>query len=87
MSINKDDICKVASDSYYINADMIKFLLIENLSLKSLLHDKGICTPDEFKEYHKQAAETLEVKANKQMIEHLKIMMESGEKKNGPTGI
>ncbi len=81
--MNKDDFYKVASDAYYLRPDMVKFLLIENLALKTLLHDKGLYTPEEFREYQQQAAETLESRAKQQMAEHLKQMMESGEK-DGP---
>ena len=83
MTLNKDDLYKVASDSYYMRPGMVKFLLVENLALKTLLHDKGLYTPEEFGEYQKQAAETLEVRAKQQMAEHLKLMMESGEKEDG----
>ena len=81
--MNKDDLYKVASDAYYMSPGMIKFLLVENLALKTLLHDKGLYTPEEFREYQKQAAETLEIRAKQQMFEHLKLMMESGEKEDG----
>jgi hypothetical protein len=87
MTVNKDDLYKVASDAYYLRPEMVKFLLIENLALKTLLHDKGLYTPEEFGEYQQQAAETLEDRAKQQMAEHLKLMMDSGEKKNGPTDI
>jgi len=81
--MDKDDLYKVASDAYYLRPEMVKFLLVENLALKTLLHDKGLYTPEEFREYQKQAAETLEVRAKQQMAEHLKLMMESGEKEDG----
>lgn len=83
MTLNKDDLYKVASDAYYLRPEMVKFLLVENLALKTLLHEKGLYTPEEFREYQKQAAETLEVRAKQQMAEHLKLMMESGEKGDG----
>ncbi len=44
--------------SYFINVDMIKFLLAENLALKSILLEKGILTVEEFKT-HKEVAERL----------------------------
>jgi uncharacterized protein HemY len=84
MTLNKDDLYKVASDAYYMRPEMVKFLLVENLALKTLLHDKGFYTPEEFRKYQEQAAETLDDRAKHQMAEHLKQMMESGEKKNGP---
>ena len=77
--INKEDICKVASDSYYMKPDMVKFLLIENLALKTLLHEKGLITPEEYVDAQKRAKEILEERAKQQMNEHLKMML-SGDK-------
>ena len=68
---------KLAADSYYMNPDMIKFLLIENLTLKTLLHEKGLITPEEFKECREKAASILEHKAQEQLGAHLKAMMPS----------
>ena len=81
--MNKDDLYKVASDAYYMSPGMIKFLLVENLALKTLLHDKVLYTPEEFREYQQQAAETLEIRSKQQMLEHHKLKMESGEKADG----
>lgn len=84
--MNKDDIYKVASDSYYMKPDMIKFLLIENLTLKMLLHEKGLITPEEFGKANRQAEEILEEKAKHQMTEHLKSMLQ-GVKDGGTTDV
>ena len=86
MTFNKDNIYKVAADSYYMKPDMVKFLLIENLTLKTLLHEKGLITPEEFAEANKRAEEILEAKAKQQMTEHLKNLM-MGAKDDGPSDV
>lgn len=65
------DLEKFARDAFYLNPDMIKFLLIENLALKLLLHKQGIVKPDEYAQFQKEAAEVLEKQAN-QKIEEIK---------------
>jgi hypothetical protein len=54
-------------NNYFVNADMVQFLLTENLALKSLLHDKGILTPEEFSEHKKKASEILAGTVNSQL--------------------
>ena len=87
MTLNKADLYKVASDSYYMKPEMVKFLLIENLTLKTLLHEKGLITPEEFAEANKRAEEILEAKAKQQMTEHLKNMMKGAKDGHGPDDV
>lgn len=56
-----------ASLAYYLKPEMIRFLLIENLALKSLLHEKGIIDPEEYKKHQTKSADILDAK----MISHL----------------
>lgn len=63
------DLEKFARDAFYLNPDMIKFLLIENLALKLLLHKQGIVKPDEYAQFQKEAAEVLEKRANEKIEE------------------
>ena len=74
--ISKEEILKVAENSYFINAAMIKFLLVENLALKTLLHDKGLVDSKEFKEYQQKAAEILEAKTASQITEQFQQLLE-----------
>jgi len=80
--MKKEDILKVAQDSYFITADMIKFLLVENLALKTMLHDKGIIDADEFKECKEKAARILEEKTGAQITEQFQRLL-SGDQSNG----
>jgi hypothetical protein len=73
--MDKQDILKIAAQTYYVNPDMVKFLLIENLALKTLLHEKGLITPEEYQACQDRAAEILELKERSQMIRHLQSMM------------
>jgi hypothetical protein len=66
----------VANDAYYMSPSMIKFLLVENLALKTLLHEKGVLTPEEYREHQQKAAEILEVKTKQELKDHLKKMAE-----------
>ena len=71
----QEDIKKIAMDSYYMNPDMIKFLLVENLTLKTLLHEKGLVTPEEFKKLRENAARILQQKSEEQLGVYLKSIM------------
>lgn len=53
---------KLASNAYYMNPDMVRFLLIENLALKTLLHKANILNPEYFKVCKKEAEEILDQK-------------------------
>ncbi len=68
-----DKALKLAKSSYYINPEMIRFLVIENLTLKVLLAEKGIFTPEEFKKAHESAAETVNAKVDAQLQEWMKV--------------
>jgi hypothetical protein len=61
---NVDDIVK---EYYYVNSNMIKFLIVENLALKSLLYEKGIIDINEYKKHQKQANDLVENKAKDQI--------------------
>lgn len=63
------DIEKLVKDSYYMNSNMIEFLIIENLALKSLLHEKGLINPEEYKKHQSQAAQLVEKRVNDQIEE------------------
>ena len=67
-SMEKSEIMQAAQHAYYVSASMIKFLLVENLALKTLLHQKGLITPEEYKTYQEQAGDILSMKEEKQML-------------------
>lgn len=71
MSVEQD-LKKMAQESYYMTPEMIKFLLVENLALKTLLHEKGVLDPNEFREQRQKAQEILEAKAEEQLKNHLR---------------
>lgn len=79
--MEKSDILKAASNAYYMNASMIKFLLVENLALKTLLHEKGLITPDEYKKYQEHAGAILAMKEESQMLTYFQHIL---EKKSTP---
>ena len=74
--MDKIEIMKAAANAYYVNSSMIKFLLVENLALKTLLHEKGLIDPDEYKRYQEQAGQILSMKEEKQMLEYFKKLLE-----------
>lgn len=78
MSIEQD-LHKIASDAYYLDPNMVKFLLIENLAIKSLLHDKGLMTPEEFKEQREKAESVFEERAKMQLVQHLKHLSDKDD--------
>lgn len=69
----EQDLEKVARDIFYLNAEMIKFLLIENLALKLTLHNQGILNSEEFAKYKKDATEILEKQAFERIEEWKKL--------------
>lgn len=80
---------KLVKDSYYINSNVIEFLIIENLALKSLLHEKGIVDPDEYKKHQIQATKLVEKRVSDQIEQYKKnhskifdILNDLGEKSN-----
>jgi len=80
---------KLIKDSYYINSNMIEFLIIENLALKSLLHEKGIVDPEEYKKHQTQAAQLVERRVSEQIEQCKKnnskifdVLNNLGEKSN-----
>lgn len=73
--MKKEDIEKAALDGYYLNADMIRFLLIENLALKTLLHKKGLLDPKEFQVTQAEAEQILDSKAKEQMQSHMEALL------------
>lgn len=65
----KAQIEQATKKAYYMNPNMIKFLLLENLALKTLLHEKGLFTPEEYKEAQKKADVILNQTVNSQVEE------------------
>ena len=73
--MKSEDLERFATESYYINSDMIRFLLIENLALKNMLYKKGMFTVEEFETSKKAAVEIFDKKVIGQ-IEELKKKLE-----------
>ena len=74
--MDKSDIMNAAANAYYVNSSMIKFLLVENLALKTLLHQKGLITPEEYKSYQEQAASILSMKEQQQMLQYFQKILD-----------
>jgi hypothetical protein len=55
--------------AFYVNPDMIKFLLEENLALKLILYKKGIINPEEYSFFQKEAAKILNEKTSEKIDE------------------
>ena len=75
--MDKEKLMKMASSAYYLNSNMIKFLLIENLALKNLLHEKGLITVEEYQQSKKIADDILTSKEQEQILNYFKSVMES----------
>ena len=60
--MKSEDLERFATESYYINSDMIRFLLIENLALKNMLYKKGMFTVEELETSKKEAVEIFDKK-------------------------
>ena len=73
--MKSEDLDRFAVESYYVNADMIRFLLIENLALKNMLYKKGMFTVEELETSKKESIEIFEKKVKGQ-IEELKNKLE-----------
>lgn len=58
--IEEEHILQEAKRAVYLQPEMIEFLLVENLALRTLLHEKGLITPEELQEHTKRAKEILE---------------------------
>ena len=78
--MKKEDIERIATEAYFMKPDMVKFLLVENLALKTLLHEKGLINTKEYEEHQKKAAELLEEKTRLQIAEHLRQMLSNEQK-------
>lgn len=63
-----DDIKQAIFDGYFANPQMVRFLMAENLALKSYLHKKGLLDPEEFKEEKIQAEKMLEEQVKKDLV-------------------
>lgn len=63
------DLDKLSHDAFYLNPEMVKFLLIENLALKLSLHEMGILKPEEFATRKKEAAKILEKQVQEKITE------------------
>ena len=64
-----DNIEKLAKELYYMNPNMIEFLIIENLALKSLLHEKGIINPEDYKKHQEKSSELVHKRVNDQIVQ------------------
>lgn len=53
--------------AYYMNPKMVRFLLLENLTLKTLLHEKGLFTPEEYKECQRKSESVMNRAVNSQI--------------------
>jgi hypothetical protein len=73
--VKSEDLERLAIESYYINSDMIRFLLIENLALKNMLYKKGMFTVEELETSKKESVEIFDKKVIGQ-IEELKKKLE-----------
>lgn len=60
---------KVAKDQFFLQSEMVRFLVAENLAMKSLLHEKGVLTPEEFKAHKERAEVMLNAKVDKHVDE------------------
>ena len=77
--MEKNDILKAASNAYYVNSNMIKFLLVENLALKTLLCEKGFITPEEYKNHQASAGSILSMKEEEQMLKFFQKVMDENK--------
>ena len=73
--MKSEDLERFATESYYINSDMIRFLLIENLAFKNMLYKKGMFTVEELEKSKKESVEIFDKKVIGQ-IEELKKKLE-----------
>lgn len=73
-SLSNDIRQKLVKD-YFLSPDMIKFLLAENLALKTLLHNKSLITPEEFKEVKESAYKILDEKVSLQIEEFIRNIL------------
>lgn len=72
----EEDLEGIANDAHYMSPRMIKFLLVENLALKTLLHEKGLLDPEEFKLHQQKAVEILDAKMKDELKFNLKKVAE-----------
>ena len=72
---------QVANEAVYLKANVIKFLLIENLALKTLLHEKGLITIEEYKQHQEQAAKILEASMKERVKKELHQVFEKLKEK------
>lgn len=66
---------QVASDALYMKSEMIRFLLVENLALKTLLHQKGVITPEEFAEQKVLAAKLLDAAMKEKVKAQISVLL------------
>lgn len=76
MSI-EEDLQKIALDSLYMKPEVIQFLLVENLALKTLLHEKGLITTEEFKGCQERAKALLQSQMDEVVKEQLSQISQS----------
>ena len=75
------ELLKVAQESFYLNPDMIRFLIIENLALKTLLANKNVFSPEEFQEAKSQAELVMQEKEQVQIKQYFKVALSSSQEK------
>lgn len=75
----EQDILRKIQEGYYLNPEVIKFLLLENLTLKTLLHEKGLIALEEYKKCKEKCEIIFETKTGHQMAEQLKAMIQSSK--------
>lgn len=67
MKSREKEVHSIASEGYYKKPQLVRFLLIENLAMKQILSEKGIITPEEFKQHTEQAAAILDAEVQRQL--------------------
>lgn len=63
------DFDKMAKDGFYLTADMVKFLLIENLALKLVLHKNNLLKLEDFAKHRQDASDIMDKTANEKIEE------------------
>jgi len=63
----EEEVYKIAADGYYKKPDLVRFLLIENFALKTILWDKGIINEEEYDKFVEKATKVLDEQIKKQI--------------------
>lgn len=54
-------------ENYLRQPELVRFLLVDNLALKTVLHARGLMTPDEFKQARAEAERLFDAKMAEQL--------------------